>query len=73
MAQIITNFGRKTLILNTKTHKFAPARMAQIMTSFQLKTLISNAKKPKFTLEHDNELMLGEVVAHSIEMIYRGL
>ena len=34
VAQIMTNFWRKTLIVHAKTLKFAPARVAQIMTNF---------------------------------------
>ena len=48
MAQLMTNFWRKTLIINAKTPKFAPARVRQIMTDFWRKTLILNTKTPKF-------------------------
>ena len=54
----MTNFGRKTLILASKTPKFAPARVAQIMTNFRRKTLILVAKTPKLAPAHDIELKL---------------
>ena len=44
----MTNFRRKTLILNPKKPKFTSAQVEQIMTNFQRK-MILNAKTTKFT------------------------
>ena len=40
----MTNFERKTWILQPKTLKIVPARVAQIMTNFGRKSVILNAK-----------------------------
>ena len=43
----MANFLRKTLILNAKMTKIAPARVAQIMTNFSSETLILHDKTSK--------------------------
>ena len=43
VAQIMTSFVRKALILNPYTPNFAPALAVQIMNNFCLKLLILNA------------------------------
>ena len=53
----MTNSWRKTLILNGKTPRYAPARVAQITTKFLGEMLILEDKTPKFGFALEAQIM----------------